>query len=269
MPELPEVETTVRALRPHLNGRRVVRTRLYRPDLRWPIPAEIGALNDVAFVQMDRRAKYLLMQLEGGTAIWHVGMTGNLRVIDAATPLRAHDHVDMELDNGKVLRFHDPRRFGALLWQPEGATHPLLSALGPEPLGDAFTARWLFDRSRGRTMAVKPFLMDQATVVGVGNIYANEALFEAGIHPARAAGRVSLARYTLLVERIRSVLARAIAVGGTTLKDFSSPDGFAGYFVQELKVYGRAGEPCVQCGRTLKGSMLGQRQTVWCPGCQK
>lgn len=268
MPELPEVETTVRALRPHLSGRRVVRTRLYRPDLRWPIPAEIGALRDTGFVQMERRAKYLLMQLEGGTAIWHLGMTGNLRVIDATTPLRTHDHVDMELDNGKVLRFHDPRRFGALLWQPEGETHTLLRNLGPEPLGDSFTARWLYERSRGRTMAVKPFLMDQATVVGVGNIYANEALFEAGIHPGRAAGRVSLERYTVLVKRIRDVLARAIAVGGTTLKDFSSPDGFEGYFVQELKVYGRAGEPCVQCGRALKSSMLGQRQTVWCPGCQ-
>jgi formamidopyrimidine-DNA glycosylase len=179
-----------------------------------------------------------------------------------------HDHVDITLDSGRVLRFTDPRRFGCLLWQPPGKLHELLRNLGPEPLSGDFTADFLFARSRGRTASVKTFLMDQSTVVGVGNIYAAEALFQAGIRPARAAGQVSLARYGRLVEAVRTVLAQAIESGGTTLRDFIRPDGTPGYFQQDLSVYGRAGEPCYTCGRALKGNRLGQRATVWCGHCQ-
>ena len=269
VPELPEVETTLRGLWPHLQDRRIQRVILRRPDLRWPIPDDIAVLRDIPILGLSRRAKYLLMDLPHGTAIWHLGMTGNMRVIPTDIPTIAHDHVDFILDNDTLLRFHDPRRFGALLWQSEGTTHPVLSHLGPEPLDAEFSADYLFEKSRGRSIAIKPFLMTQTVVVGVGNIYANEALFAAGIHPARAAGRISRERYEALVDHIKQILLRAIDVGGTTLRDFISPDGFSGYFVQQLQVYGRAGEPCVRCGSTLKSSMLGQRQTVWCGGCQR
>lgn len=269
MPELPEVETTLRGLSPHLKDRQIKQVVLRRSDLRWPIPKDIATLRDEPIIGLSRRAKYLLMNLPHGTAIWHLGMTGNMRVIPTSVAPVAHDHVDFVLDNDTLLRFHDPRRFGALLWQPEGTLHTVLSNLGPEPLSESFSADYLFEKSRGRSVAIKSFLMTQAVVVGVGNIYANEALFAAGINPSRAAGRISLARYEILVAHIKSILLRAIDVGGTTLRDFMSPDGFSGYFVQELAVYGRAGLPCVTCGTVLKSSMLGQRQTVWCPRCQR
>jgi len=271
MPELPEVETTRRGLSPHLLGRRIHGVILRRPDLRWPIPQEIERnLPGSRIVEVRRRAKYLLLDTDGGgSAVMHLGMSGSLRVLPGDTPVRTHDHVDISLDNGRVLRFNDPRRFGCLLWQPAGGLHPLLQELGPEPLSEDFDGDYLFELSRGRRAPVKVFLMDQAVVVGVGNIYAAESLFKAGIHPLREAGKVSRARYQALAMAAKEILARAIERGGTTLRDFISPDGAPGYFEQELLVYGREDEPCRQCGRPLRHATIGQRATVWCPRCQR
>ncbi|MGY1519260.1 bifunctional DNA-formamidopyrimidine glycosylase/DNA-(apurinic or apyrimidinic site) lyase [Luteimonas sp. A482] len=275
MPELPEVETTRAGLAPHVEGRRVRTVILRRPDLRWPIPPEIaGQLPGQRIDTVRRRAKYLLLDTAAGSALLHLGMSGSLRVLPADTPLRAHDHVDVVLDDsgpdpGRVLRFNDPRRFGCLLWQPAGEIHPLLRGLGPEPLSDDFDGDYLFARSRGRSAPVKTFLMDQRIVVGVGNIYAAEALHAAGIAPLRAAGRVSRERYRLLADAVRRILVHAIGRGGTTLRDFLSPDGAPGYFVQELSAYGRGGMPCPRCGRALRQASIGQRATVWCGHCQR
>jgi formamidopyrimidine-DNA glycosylase len=249
MPELPEVETTRAGLAPHVEGRRVAGVVLRRADLRWPIPPEISALLPGQRIDaVRRRAKYLLLDTAAGSALLHLGMSGSLRVVPAPTPVTLHDHVDIVLDSadaaqGRVLRFNDPRRFGCLLWQPPGETHALLAALGPEPLseafdggafneaafnGAAFNGDYLFARSRGRTVPVKSFLMDQRIVVGVGNIYAAEALFAAGISPLRAAGRVSRERYGVLAAAVQAILRHAIRRGGTTLRDFISPDGAPG-----------------------------------------
>lgn len=270
MPELPEVETTRRGLAPHVRGRRIEDVVLRRPDLRWPIPYEIvDTLPGQRIDAVRRRAKYLLLDTAAGSALLHLGMSGSLRVLPADTPLRDHDHVDLALDSGRVLRFNDPRRFGCLLWQDAGTVHPLLAALGPEPLSDAFDGDHLFAASRGRSAPVKTFLMDQKTVVGVGNIYAAEALFRAGIAPLRAAGKVSRGRYGALADAVKAILRHAIARGGTTLRDFLSPDGAPGYFEQELSAYGRGGEPCRRCGRPLRQASIGQRASVWCPHCQR
>jgi formamidopyrimidine-DNA glycosylase len=269
MPELPEVETTRRGLAPHVTGRRIDDVVLRRPDLRWPIPPEVQALRGERIEDVRRRAKYLLLDTPAGSALLHLGMSGSLRVLPGDTPLRAHDHVDLALDSGHVLRFNDPRRFGCLLWQPPGTTHALLAGLGPEPLSDAFDGDHLFRRSRGRTAPVKAFLMDQAIVVGVGNIYAAEALFMAGISPLREAGKVSRERYARLADAVKAILAHAIRRGGTTLRDFISPDGAPGYFEQELAVYGRGGEPCRACARALREAAIGQRASVWCARCQR
>lgn len=270
MPELPEVETTRRGLAPHLEGRDVVAAILRRPDLRWPIPHEIETdLPGQRIAAVRRRAKYLLLDTAAGSALLHLGMSGSLRVLPADTPLRAHDHVDLLLDSDRVLRFNDPRRFGCLLWQRPGETHELLRELGPEPLSDDFDGDYLFELSRGRKAPVKTFLMDQRVVVGVGNIYVAEALFAAGVSPLRAAGRVSRERYGELAGAIKTILGHAIQRGGTTLRDFISPDGAPGYFEQELAAYGRGGEPCPRCGRALKQASVGQRATVWCGHCQR
>ena len=270
MPELPEVETTRRGLAPHLEGRRIAAVTLRRPDLRWPIPPEIRAVLPGQWIDaVRRRAKYLLLDTAAGSALLHLGMSGSLRVLPADTPVTAHDHVDIALDSGVLLRFNDPRRFGCLLWQGPGRTHDLLRDLGPEPLLDGFDGSYLFARSRGRSAPVKAFLMDQRMVVGVGNIYAAEALFAAGISPLRAAGRVSRERYVLLADAVKAILTQAIARGGTTLRDFISPDGAPGYFEQELSAYGRGGAPCPRCGRALKQARIGQRTTVWCGHCQR
>ncbi len=275
MPELPEVETTRAGLAPHVEGRRVRSVLLRRPDLRWPIPPEVSTLLPGQRIEaVRRRAKYLLLDTAAGSALLHLGMSGSLRVLPAATPVRDHDHVDLVLDRDgpdsrRVLRFNDPRRFGCLLWQPPGEVHPLLRGLGPEPLSDGFDGDYLHARSRGRRAPVKAFLMDQRVVVGVGNIYAAEALHAAGISPLRAAGRVSRERYRALAGAIRSILGHAIARGGTTLRDFIAPDGAPGYFEQELAAYGRGGAPCPRCGRPLKQALVGQRTTVWCAGCQR
>ncbi|HST44717.1 MAG TPA: bifunctional DNA-formamidopyrimidine glycosylase/DNA-(apurinic or apyrimidinic site) lyase [Luteimonas sp.] len=275
MPELPEVETTRRGLLPHVVGRTIAAVILRRADLRWPIPPEVSArLPGQRVLAIRRRAKYLLVDTQAGSALLHLGMSGSLRVLAADTPLRAHDHVDLLLAAGpagpaQVLRFNDPRRFGCLLWQPVDTVHPLLQGLGPEPLSDAFNGDHLFARSRGRRIPVKAFLMDQAVVVGVGNIYVAEALFEAGVSPLRAAGRISAARYARVAAAIRRILTHAITRGGTTLRDFISPDGAPGYFEQELTAYGRHGQPCTRCGRALKHAVLAQRATVWCAHCQR
>jgi formamidopyrimidine-DNA glycosylase len=270
MPELPEVETTRAGLAPHVEGRRITAVVLRRPDLRWPIPPEIAArLPGQRVEAIRRRAKYLLLDTAAGSALLHLGMSGSLRVLPGATPVAPHDHADLALDSGRVLRFTDPRRFGCLLWQPPGTVHELLRDLGPEPLSDAFDGGYLFARSRGRSAPVKSFLMDQRIVVGVGNIYAAEALFAAGISPLRAAGRVSRERYGLLAGAVKRILAYAIERGGTTLRDFIGPDGAPGYFDLELLAYGRGGEPCPRCGRPLRQAAIGQRATVWCGHCQR
>lgn len=275
MPELPEVEITRRGLAPHVEGRRVAAVVLRRPDLRWPIPREIReTLPGQRIDAVRRRAKYLLLDTAAGSVLLHLGMSGSLRLVPVATPARTHDHVDFVLRGGRgqpgrALRFTDPRRFGCVLWQPPGSTHPLLRGLGPEPLDPGFDGDYLFERSRGRRVPVKAFLMDQKVVVGVGNIYATEALFEAGISPLRAAGRVSRERYAALATAVRRVLRKAIRRGGTTLRDFVRPNGEPGYFEPQLTVYGHGGQPCPRCGRRLKQLAIGQRATVWCGHCQK
>ncbi|HZY34603.1 MAG TPA: bifunctional DNA-formamidopyrimidine glycosylase/DNA-(apurinic or apyrimidinic site) lyase [Rhodanobacter sp.] len=275
MPELPEVETTRRGIAPYLVGRRVTGVILRRADLRWPIPPEISELLPGQRIDaVERRAKYLLLRTGIGSALLHLGMSGVLRVLPPDAPVGKHDHVDIALERTlvqapRILRFTDPRRFGCLLWQPLGETHELLAKLGPEPLTDAFDGDLLWHLSRGRTAAVKLFLMDNAIVVGVGNIYASEALFYAGIDPRRAAGSVSRARYARLAAEVKRLLAWAIERGGTTLRDFLNPDGAPGYFFRELTVYGRAGEPCRVCGTPIRQVTLGQRSTFWCPHCQR
>jgi len=275
VPELPEVETTRRGIEPHIVGRRVSAVVLRRPDLRWPIPAEISELLPGQRIDaVERRAKYLLLHTAIGSALLHLGMSGVLRVLPPDAPVGKHDHVDIALERSaslgpRILRFTDPRRFGCLLWQAPGETHELLAKLGPEPLTDAFDGDLLWHLSRGRTAAVKLFLMDNAVVVGVGNIYASEALFRAGIDPRKAAGRISRPRYARLADEVKQLLAWAIERGGTTLRDFLNPDGAPGYFFRELMVYGRTGEPCHVCGTPIRQVVLGQRSTFWCPRCQR
>jgi formamidopyrimidine-DNA glycosylase len=273
VPELPEVETTRRGIEPHVEGKRIARLVVRERRLRWPIPAALESLIEGREIDaVERRGKYLLLRIGSGNLIIHLGMSGSLRVIPDGTTaaLKRHDHVDLVLADNTVLRYHDPRRFGCVLWQdgPIDA-HPLIASLGPEPLSAAFSAQQLHSRSRGRKAPIKTFIMDSKVVVGVGNIYANEALFFAGINPQRAAGKLSLARYALLTDCIKRVLARAIEVGGTTLRDFTGSDGQPGYFAQSLQVYGRGGEPCKQCAKPLKEIRLGQRSTVYCTACQR
>ena len=268
MPELPEVETTRRGLAPHLEGRRIASVTVRQPKLRWPVAVEVAALRNQPVLEVGRRAKFLLIDVPDGQVLMHLGMSGSLRVLPVDAPAGKHDHVDLLLDDGHLLRFNDPRRFGAVLWTATPGRHALLDHLGPEPLAASFDGEYLYRRSRGRRVPVKQWLMDNQVVVGVGNIYAQESLFLAGIHPSRPAGRISLARYRRLAEVIREVLGRAIQVGGTTLRDFTRVDGNPGYFAQSLSVYGRAGEPCVRCGRPLSGGRHGQRSTSWCAACQ-
>jgi formamidopyrimidine-DNA glycosylase len=275
LPELPEVETTRRGIAPYLIGRRVLAVTLRRPDLRWPIPPQVSELLPGQRIDaVERRAKYLLLHTAAGSALLHLGMSGVLRVLPPDTPAGRHDHVDIAMEGStkqpaRILRFTDPRRFGCLLWQAPGELHDLLAGLGPEPLTDAFDGELLWRLSRRRSAAVKLFLMDNAVVVGVGNIYASEALFAAGIDPRRAAGAVSRIRHGRLAAEVKRILGRAIERGGTTLRDFLSPDGAPGYFFRELNVYGRAGEPCRVCGTLIRQALLGQRSTFWCPHCQR
>lgn len=271
MPELPEVETTRRGIAPHLIGRWVVAVVVREPRLRQPIPTELPReLTGQTVTAVERRAKYLLLRTTGGTLILHLGMSGSLRLVAAESPPGKHDHLDLRLDDGRALRLTDPRRFGLALWtRDDPLAHPLLAGLGPEPLSEAFQGGCLHRAAAGRRAAVKLLAMDNKVVVGVGNIYANESLFLAGIHPARAAGRVSAARYDRLAESIKGVLSAAIKAGGTTLRDFVGGDGKPGYFAQQLRVYGREGEPCLACGTAIRSVRLGQRSTFYCPHCQR
>ena len=270
MPELPEVETTRRGIAPHLLGRRIVAAHLHDGRLRWPVAPELArTLPGQTVHAVTRRGKYLLLTLDRGELILHLGMSGSLRIAPSDTPRGKYDHIELLLAGGNALRLRDPRRFGAFIWTPIAATHPLIRDLGPEPLGADFTGAYLHERAHGRRRAVKEFIMDARMVVGVGNIYANEALFAAGIHPARAAGRIARPRYERLAVAIAATLERAIAVGGTTLRDFYAADGTSGYFGQELAVYGRGGMPCTRCERPLRMTVLGARSTYFCTACQR
>lgn len=270
MPELPEVETTRRGIAPYLIGRRIEALQIRQARLRWPIPRVLRMrLPGQRIEAVERRAKYLLMHTTAGSALVHLGMSGKLRVLARDAPPEPHDHFDWRLDSGRILRFTDPRRFGCLLWQAPGTTHPLLADLGPEPLSEHFHGDYLWTLSRRRSAPVKHFLMDQKVVVGVGNIYAAEALFAAGIHPKRAAGSVARERYVRLAHEVKRILEYAIARGGTTLRDFLQPDGAPGYFEQELFVYGRDREPCRVCGTSIRVARLGQRSSFFCPRCQR
>jgi len=270
MPELPEVETTRRGIEPHCRGRLVERVDVRERRLRWPVPDNLETLlRGQRVARVERRAKYLLMRLPAGTLMVHLGMSGSLRMVAPRLAPRRHDHVDIILEGDLCLRFNDPRRFGSMHWLGPGDGHPLLDELGPEPLSAAFDGRRLYAISRGRKAPVKAFIMDNRVVVGVGNIYANEALYLSGIRPDRAAGRISLARYELLAHHIKLVLASAIEQGGTTLRDFVGGDGKPGYFAQQLRVYGRAGQPCRACSSPLREVRLGQRSSVYCVSCQR
>jgi formamidopyrimidine-DNA glycosylase len=271
MPELPEVETTRRGIEPHCKGHTLTELVVRQPKLRWPVPVEtLKRLEGKVLHSVERRGKYLLMNFDDGAMVAHLGMSGSMRVLtEGAGPAAKHDHIDWVFDNGVVVRYTDPRRFGSLLWQPRGETIKLIETLGPEPLSDEFDAAYLHAQCKGRSIAIKQRIMDSHVVVGVGNIYANESLFFAGIDPRKPAGKVSKAKITLLVEHIKGVLARAIEQGGTTLKDFVNSDGKPGYFAQSLSVYGRGGESCHVCQSVLKEIRMGQRTTVYCPKCQK
>ena len=270
MPELPEVETTCRGIRPHVQGQRVRAVQVYNRHLRWPVPAALPQqLIGHTLIDVTRRAKYLLFQFDNGTLILHLGMSGSLRISDGQQAAEKHEHVEITLDSGECLRLRDPRRFGAVLWtRKDPLQHKLLKDLGPEPLGDTCTGAYLYGKSRGRKGAIRDFLMNTKIVAGIGNIYANEALFHAGIRPQRAAGSISQARYLRLVAAIRSTLKKAIRAGGTTLRDFRNSQGQPGYFQQTLYVYGRTGEPCTACGTPVRGLRLGQRSAFFCPHCQ-
>jgi formamidopyrimidine-DNA glycosylase len=270
MPELPEVETTRRGVEPHCLNREVLDVVVREGRLRWPVPEALpGLLRGEVIAAVKRRAKYLLFTTESGALLVHLGMSGSLRVVPTEKPPARHDHVDLLLSGGGCLRFNDPRRFGCVLWVPKGSSSPLLQHLGPEPLTSDFDGGLLYRRSRGRKGPVKNFIMDGKVVVGVGNIYANEALFLSGIRPDRPAGRISLARYQRLADNIKQVLTAAIDQGGTTLRDFVGSDGKPGYFAQQLLVYGRAGEPCSACETPLREMRLGQRSSVYCVACQR
>jgi formamidopyrimidine-DNA glycosylase len=269
MPELPEVETTCRGIAPHIMSRVIAQVIVREPRLRWPVPPTLNKLLAGAhFIGVSRRAKYLLLETNRGTLMVHLGMSGSLRLMLADTPPMFHDHIDIVLDNEWCLRYHDPRRFGSFHWL-QGASHPLLDSLGPEPLTDAFSGHYLYQLSRKRHVPIKQFVMNGKVVVGVGNIYANEALFLAGIHPARAASRIAEARYDVLATTIKRVLGEAIELGGTTLRDFVGGDGAPGYFAQQLRVYGRGGQPCRACGASLRDLRQGGRATVFCVKCQR
>lgn len=275
MPELPEVETTLRGITPALLDQRIADIEVRNSALRIPIGESIRNACGRTIVRLRRRAKYLLIDTPGdedtdGGLMIHLGMSGSLRICPGDIPPRKHDHVDLRLDNGVCLRFNDPRRFGLFTWWDAPAeAHPLLRDLGPEPFDGEFDGAYLRKRSRGLRVAVKNFLMNARVVTGVGNIYASEALFLAGIHPTRPAGRISLARYEALADSVRDVLEQAIRQGGTTLRDFKAPDSQPGYFAQDLQVYDLAGVPCRRCGTPIRKQVIGQRSSYYCPTCQR
>lgn len=271
MPELPEVETTKRGIEPHICHQTITQVCIRNANLRWPVEPNIQSKLLKSQIQsLSRRGKYLLIHFNHGTALWHLGMSGSLRIVSDHTPLKKHDHIDWTFANGAILRFNDPRRFGALVWTEEPiGEHPLLSHLGPEPLSDAFDADYLFNASRCSKQHLKPWLMNASTVVGVGNIYANEALFSAALHPLKQVSTLSKPQCQRLCHEIKNVLNQAIQQGGTTLRDFVGGDGKPGYFAQKLMVYGKGGLPCPNCHKPLTEKAIGQRSSVYCVACQK
>jgi formamidopyrimidine-DNA glycosylase len=268
MPELPEVEVSRLGISPHLAGQTLVKVIARQRQLRWWVPDEVVAAIEQPILSVSRRAKYLLLELPAGCIILHLGMSGHLKVVAAEQQPEKHDHLDFVLSSGQCLRLNDTRRFGAVLWQATDSVHPLLASLGPEPLTAAFSADTLINACAKRSAAIKLVLMDNKVVVGVGNIYANEALFKAGIAPQTPANQVCADKLALLTRVVKETLSAAIVQGGTTLRDFSQVDGKPGYFKQELLVYGRGAQPCVVCATPLQEIRLGQRSTVFCPTCQ-
>lgn len=270
MPELPEVETSCRGIEPHCVGQLISKVTVRQRKLRWPIPADFEKqLINQLVDGVSRRGKYLLMQINGAQLMIHLGMSGSLRIVDESTLPAKHDHVDILFGNGKLLRFNDPRRFGSLIINRQGSNHELLRKLGPEPMSEAFSADYLYKIARSRKAAIKVLIMNSHVVVGVGNIYAQEALFRAGINPKRASNKISKTRIIDLVEAIKIILHDAIKAGGSTLKDFTKSDGKPGYFQHSHAVYGRHTEPCPKCQKPLKLIILGQRSTVYCGNCQR
>ncbi len=271
VPELPEVETTLRGISPYVVDETIIRVVIRNPKLRWPVPSELcKILENNKFTSARRRGKYLLLDTQTGSVLMHLGMSGTLRICLHDEDWKKHDHFALEFETGNHCRLNDPRRFGSVLWQPGDAMeHPLLANLGPEPLSDDFNANYLQQTCRNRKTSIKQHIMNGKIVTGAGNIYANEALFMSGIHPGRTASRISLPRLDSLVTNIKTVLLAAIEQGGTTLKDFTSADGKPGYFSQQLNVYGLDGEPCPRCQKTISKVVLGQRATYFCPGCQQ
>jgi len=271
MPELPEVETTRRGITPYILDQPIAAVKIRNRKLRWPVPASLNkSLTGQCITRTDRRGKYLLLYTPRGCLIVHLGMTGSFLIIRDDTPPRKHDHLDVVFENTVRLRFHDPRRFGSIHYTTKDPEqHKLLRDMGPEPLSDAFNGNYLYRQARKRKQAVKTFIMDNHIVPGVGNIYASESLFQSGIHPGRAAGRISQKRYDDLVLQVKKVLLQAIEKGGTTLRDFVSGEGNPGYFRQQLQVYGRDGLPCLECDKTIKLIRLGQRSSYYCPACQR
>ena len=268
MPELPEVEVSRLGITPHLEQQKITQICIRQKQLRWPIPDEVLLAQGQVIEKIERRAKYLLLHTRLGAVILHLGMSGKLRVVPQSNAVQKHDHLDIVLENGLCLRFNDARRFGACLWQPPGQQHELMANLGPEPLTDEFDGQRLFDLSRNKTQAVKNFIMDNKVVVGVGNIYACESLFAAGLDPRQSAKGINLKQYLSLSAEIKKVLAFAITQGGTTLKDFTQADGSPGYFAQKLNVYGRKGDPCFNCEQPIQSQVIGQRNTFFCEQCQ-
>ena len=269
MPELPEVETSRRGIEPHIINAQVARVVVRNRRLRWPISKDVdNNLVGQSITSVTRRAKYLLINTNSGSAILHLGMSGSVYIVDRDTPAGVHDHVDIDFENGKTLRFRDPRRFGSLHFSIAPLRHKLLKDLGPEPLAEEFDGKHLWNESRGRRVSIKQFIMNARIVVGVGNIYASEALFLACINPRRAAGRVALTRYESLATAIKDVLSDAIKAGGTTLRDFYGGDGEAGYFQQQLEAYGRENEACSRCNSPISAIVQGQRSTYYCKQCQ-
>ena len=274
MPELPEVETTLRGIQPKTEQQTIQQLIIRQPKLRWPVSAVLqqNKVAGLGILKILRRGKYLILQTAKGDILIHLGMSGNLRILPQNTPAQKHDHIDLLLENGYLLRYHDPRRFGAWLWadKAEGGylQHPLIAKLGPEPLSDDFTADYLQQQIQRRKSSIKTLIMNSQIVVGVGNIYANEALFLSGIHPATLPQPLSPTQFQTLVDNIKKVLTAAIQQGGTTLKDFLTPDGKPGYFEQQLNVYGRANQPCPVCHTPIKKLTLNQRAAYFCPKCQ-
>ena len=269
MPELPEVETTLKGLEPLITDRKIISVQIHKKKLRWEIPSHLkSTLKSQTIEKITRRAKYLLLHFEVGQLVMHLGMSGSISVVDSTEPLKKHEHFELKLDNSTSLRFNDPRRFGSVLWQKSNETLSLLKKLGPEPLSYEFDNESLFKSSNGKSRNIKSFIMDSNVVVGVGNIYASESLFLAGISPKRQAGKTSKRRFIMLTKCIKDVLIDAINNGGTTLNDFSNVDGNPGYFSQVLNVYNRDKMPCIRCSGKIKRIIQNQRSTFYCPKCQ-